>query len=341
MIIMRPAAMADLAQIERLAEASGPMVCTLPVHRRNLLEKVERSLSALQSDVMMPGEESYFFVLEETATGQLLGTSAIVAQAGYLEPFYGYRNDVIVHSSRALKVHNRIHALTLTHALSDHSQLCSFFIAPALRHTLLPQLLSLGRLLFIAQHPTRFSNELLAVLPGIADKSGHSPFWEHVGRKFFGIDYNQVEYYNGTRNKTFIAELMPHHPLYVSLLAEEAQAVMGQVHPDAELQFEILTSDGFEADDFVEIFDAGPIVTARRNTLMSWQQSKVASVDIGMPAMSDQQGLIINDQLADFRAIVAAIPTVNSTSICLKPEQATALKVEAVSRIRWLPLPEH
>lgn len=140
MIIMRPAAMADLAQIERLAEASGPMVYS-SVHRRNLLEKVERSLSALQSDVMMPGEESYFFVLEETATGQLLGTSAIVAQAGYLEPFYAYRNDVIVHSSRALKVHNRIHALTLTHALSDHSQLCPFFITQALRHTNLPQLL--------------------------------------------------------------------------------------------------------------------------------------------------------------------------------------------------------
>jgi arginine N-succinyltransferase len=341
MIIMRPAAMADLAQIERLAEASGPMVCTLPVHRRNLLEKVERSLSALQSDVMVPGEESYFFVLEETATGQLLGTSAIVAQAGYLEPFYAYRNDVIVHSSRALKVHNRIHALTLTHALSDHSQLCSFFITQALRHTHLPQLLSLGRLLFIAQHPERFSQELLAVLPGIADKTGRCPFWEHVGRKFFGIDYNQVEYYNGTRNKTFIAELMPHHPLYVPLLAEEAQAAVGQVHSDADLQFEMLTHDGFEADDFVEIFDAGPIVTARRNTLTSWQQSKMAVVDIGMPEMSDQQVLIINDQLTDFRAIVAAIPTVNSTSICLKPEQATALQVEAGSRIRWLPLPEH
>ncbi|WP_024870656.1 arginine N-succinyltransferase [Tolumonas lignilytica] len=341
MIIMRPAAMADLAQIERLAEASGPMVCTLPAHRRNLLDKVEQSLSALQSDVMMPAEESYFFVLEETATGQLLGTSAIVAQAGYLDPFYAYRNDVIVHSSRALKVHNRVHALTLTHALSDHSQLCSFFITPALRNTHLPQLLSLGRLLFIAQHPERFSQALLAVLPGIADKAGHSPFWEHVGRKFFGIDYNQVEYYNGTRNKTFIAELMPHHPLYVSLLNEEAQAVMGLVHPDAELQFEILSGDGFEADNFVEIFDAGPIVTARRNTLYSWQQSKVATVEIGMPEMTDQLGLVINDQLIGFRAIVTHIPAMNSSSFCLKPEHAEALKVDAGSRIRWLPLPEH
>jgi len=65
-----------------------------------------------------------------------------------------------------------------------------------------------------------------------------------------------------------------------------------------------------------------------------------------MPEMSDQQGLIINDQLTGFRAIVAAIPSVNiptanSTSICLKPEQAAALKVEKGSRIRWLPLPEH
>ena len=134
---------------------------------------------------------------------------------------------------------------------------------------------------------------------------------------------------------------MPHHPLYVPLLAEEAQAAIGLVHPDAELQFEMLTNDGFEADDFVEIFDAGPIVTARRNTLTSWQQSKVARVDIGMPEISDQQGLIINAQLADFRAIVATVPTTNSASLCLKPEQAAALKVEKGSHIRWLPLPEH
>ena len=102
----------------------------------------------------------------------------------------------------------------------------------------------------------------------------------------------------------FIAELMPHHPLYVSLLAEEAQAALGQVHPDARLQFDLLEEDGFEADDFVEIFDAGPVVQARRTTLHSWQTSQLARVaDISPSRQSNAPTcLLVNTALAEFRA---------------------------------------
>jgi arginine N-succinyltransferase len=346
MLVMRPAQLADLAQIERLAQASGPMVCTLPVSHDHLLHKIRHSLASLRAEVELPGEESYFFVLEESQSGQLLGTAAIIAQAGYREPFYAYRNDVVIHSSRALKVHNRLHALTLAHDLTDHSQLCSFYLAPEWRQGYWPQLLSLGRLLFIAQHPARFSPDLAAVLPGVVDEQGRSPFWEQVGRKFFGIDYNQVEHYHGTRDKTFIAELMPHHPLYVSLLAEEALAVMGQVHPDASLQFELLVDDGFEADDYIEIFDAGPVITARRTVLQSWQQSRVsplARID-ALPVAETQplreHYLLINSQLENFRALVAKLPDPQQEPLVLSPAQARGLGVQIGDAVRWLPLPE-
>ncbi len=35
----------------------------------------------------------------------------------------------------------------------------------------------------------------------------------------------------GTGQKAFIAELMPKHPIYTRFLSEEAQAVIGEVHP--------------------------------------------------------------------------------------------------------------
>lgn len=341
MILMRPATLTDLPQIEQLAEASGPMVCTLPVSRDHLLQKISRSLASLRAEVQQPAEESYFFVLEESQSGQLLGTSALIAQAGYHEPFYAYRNDVRVHSSRALGVHHRLHVLTLAHDLTDHTQLCSFYIDPALRHGLWPRLLSLGRLLFIAQHPERFSPDLVALMPGVVDGAGRSPFWEQVGRKFFGIDYNQVEYYHGTRNKTFIAELMPHHPLYVSLLADEAQAVMGQVHPDAGLQFGMLVDDGFEADDYIEIFDAGPVVTARRDLLQSWQRSgmaRLAALGEADPA-SSRPCLLLNTRLEAFRATVAAITPPEAGLLTLSADLADALRVGVGDAVRWLPLP--
>lgn len=345
MVLLRPAQLADLPQIEQLALASGPMVCTLPVSRDHLRQKISHSLASLRADVQVPGEESYFFVLEERASGRLLGTAAIIAQAGYREPFYAYRNDILIHSSRALQVHNRLHALTLAHDLSDHSQLCSFYLDPEWRQGHWPQLLSLGRLLFIAQHPQRFAPDLAAVMPGVADGQGRSPFWEQVGRKFFGIEYNQVEYYHGTRNRTFIAELMPHHPLYVSLLAEEAQAVMGQVHPDASLQFELLVEQGFEADDYIEIFDAGPVLTARRALLQSWQHSRVSPLvavePLCQPPKAGQtQYLLMNDQLENVRALVAPLADPQQNPLVLSPELARDLGVRVGDDVRWLPLPE-
>ncbi|CAM3880727.1 Arginine N-succinyltransferase subunit alpha [Vibrio aerogenes CECT 7868] len=271
MIILRPARQGDIQQIEQLAHDSGTQVSTLPAQRAYLVERVSHSMDSFRQEVLAPGEENYLFVLEETVTGQILGTGGIVALAGFLEPFYAFRNDILIHSSRALKIHSRIHALTLTHDLSDHSQLCSFYVVPALRDSLYPALVTLGRLMYMAVHKERFAEDWMAVLPGIADASGRAPFWDHVGRKFFRMSYHEVEHYNSTLDRTFIAELMPHHPLYVPLINEEAQAVMGQIHPDSELQYRLLFDQGFEADKYVEIFDAGPILTARKNTLNLWQ----------------------------------------------------------------------
>jgi arginine N-succinyltransferase len=337
MIILRPAQLSDLGQIERLAQASGPMVCTLPAQRSLLLKKIERSIASFAHDVWLPGEESYFFVLEEITTGQILGTAAINALAGFEEPFYALRNEIFIHSSRALRIHNRIHALSLTHDLSDHSQLCSFYVVPAIRDTVYPQLLTLGRLLYMSAHPSRFAEEWMAVLPGIADDKGHAPFWEHVGRKFFGMDYNQVEYYNGTKEKSFIAELMPHHPLYVPLLAEAAQEVMGQVHHDAELQCRLLAEQGFEADRYVEIFDAGPILCVKSNGVGTAQHRTPVPLSDRVCEVAAGMCLIATETPLGFCAVVAEA-NVTEGGWQLTQEVRDALAMSADAKVWCMPL---
>lgn len=163
MIVLRPAKLSDIKQIERLADKSGTLVCTLPAIREFLVSKIEKSIHSFEQDVLSPGEESYFFVLEEADTGQVLGTGAINALAGFQEPYYSFRNDTMIHSSRELNVHSRIHALKLNHDLSDHSQLCTFYVVPSIRETVYPQLVTLGRLLFMTTHGERFTNDWMAV----------------------------------------------------------------------------------------------------------------------------------------------------------------------------------
>ncbi|MGX9416920.1 arginine N-succinyltransferase [Vibrio sp. WJH972] len=274
MIVLRPAQPNDICYLERFANASGPLVSTLPESHTHLLGKVEQSKQSFAKAVTAPSNESYLFVLEDSSTGRLLGTGGINALAGNQAPFYSYRTEFKIHASRKLNVNNRVKALILNHDLSDHSQLCSFYIDPEFAESLYPSVITLGRLLYMSVAPQRFSDQWMAVLPGIFDEHGVAPFWEHVGRKFCDIDYSQVEYYNSTREKTFIVEMMPYHPLYVTLMHKEAQDVIGLIHERAALQNTLLTEQGFGPDNYVEIFDAGAILTARRKDILLTQQTK-------------------------------------------------------------------
>lgn len=121
MLVLRPAQLADLADVRRLAADSPVGVTSLPDDDERLREKIVASEASFAAEVSFNGEESYFFVLEDTEQGRLVGCSAIVASAGYSEPFYSFRNETFVHASRSLGIHNKIHALSLCHDLTGTS----------------------------------------------------------------------------------------------------------------------------------------------------------------------------------------------------------------------------
>jgi len=277
--LFRAAGPGDLDAFERIANASEIGITTLPADRAVLATKLARSAQAFASVDDSSGEEIYLFVLEDLeAPGgpRVVGTSGIAASAGFADRFYSYRNEMVVHHSAELDASNRIHTLHLCHDLTGYTLLTSFFIEPAYADTLAPQLLSRARLLFIKEFEDRFSDRIAAESPGLADDTGRCPFWDAVGRRFFDMDYPQVERITGGRSKAFIAELMPHSPIYVPLLGEAAQWAIGQLHPVGELPFSILIDEGFDTETYVDIFDGGPTVEARVAMLKSVQRSRTA-----------------------------------------------------------------
>ncbi len=56
---------------------------------------------------------------------------------------------------------------------------------------------------------------------------------------------------------------MPTYPIYVPLLPEAAQRVLGEPDSKALLAYDIHLEEGFETDRFIDIFDAGPVLTAQ------------------------------------------------------------------------------
>ena len=334
MLVMRPAQVADLQQVQRLAADSPVGVTSLPDDAERLKEKILASEASFAAEVSYNGEESYFFVLEDTQTGQLVGCSAIVASAGFSEPFYSFRNETFVHASRELKIHNKIHVLSLCHDLTGNSLLTSFYVQRELVNTSIAELNSRGRLLFMASHPERFADAVVTEIVGYSDDQGESPFWNAVGRNFFDLNYSEAEKLSGLKSRTFLAELMPHYPIYVPLLPDEAQEAMGQVHPRAQITFDILMREGFETDNYIDIFDGGPTLHARTSGIRSIAQSRLVPVRIGEVPKATRSYLVTNGLLQDYRALVAELDWVPGKPVTLSAETAEALGIGEGASVR-------
>lgn len=266
MTIARLAGERDLPAMLRLAETADSRVYTLPRTKSELQRAIDWSIESATRKVDVPGDEQYLLALENDA-GDLLGMAAIRATAGTQGTFFSFRNDVIHHASRDLRITNNVHVLTLSSDLTGHTQLLSFFVGPNTSRAQ-AELLSRARLALAAIDRRRFSQHFFSSLAGWCDEQLASPFWDALGRKFFSMDFIEAERaVAGARNKTLIVELMPHYPVYVPLLPPDARAAIGQLHDAAALPFEILEAEGFEGEVYVDIFDGGPILEAHASKL--------------------------------------------------------------------------
>lgn len=305
MKIIRPIAEADLAGLLHLAQTAGTGFTSLPPVRSVLQRKIERSLASFASSVQAPGLERYMFVLEDSARAELLGCCAIEAACGLDEPFYNYRVGLTVHASRRLQVYRRVPTLYLANDLTGAAVLCSLFLRRDARAAGLGQLLARSRFLFMAAHPQRFGAKVVAELRGISDAQGRSPFWDGLGRHFFSIDYDDAEHAVGRGNKAMIAELMPQHPIYTVLLPEDAQAALGQVHPETAPALRLLEREGFRYQGYVDIFDAGPAVEAPLAEIVSVKHSRLISAREG--GAQGLPHLIASERLRDWRCVLGQV----------------------------------
>ncbi|MBF7054941.1 arginine N-succinyltransferase [Halomonas sp. KAO] len=340
MLVVRPIAAADLPALERLAGGAVPRLTNLPVHRDRLEERIARSRQAFAKSVECPGDEHYTFVLEDLVRGEVVGTATVRAQAGAQDAYYTYRQETLIHASQQLNVRREVQTLALSHEVSEASLLCAYSLAPRYRGTSAESLLRRARLMLIAQYPERFATLLAMAFPGYLDADGESPFWNSVGRHFFVRDYEEINTLAGIRSKSFIAEVMPQFPLYLSLLTPQARAAIGREHPDHEVALAEMLGEGFQRSRHVDIFDAGPVIKAERERLQSFRRAAWHPVRI-RPAHTlpdAEPAMVANQRLADFRCVVARYALSPTGQLMLSPEHAEVLGVEEGRAVLAAPL---
>lgn len=335
MMIIRPIKMDDLEDIVTLASKTGAGLTTLPHNKAHLQTKIQDSLNAFDKIGGDLGDETYLFVLEESSTGKIVGISGIVAAVGTSKPFYTYKINTEVHYSQSTNIYKNLKFLTLTNDFTGAAEICTLFLSPDFRGSGNGQLLSKSRFLFMAQHPSRFGDDIVAEMRGVSDDEGHSPFWDNVGRHFFGMDFDVADKENGEGNSQFIAELVPHHPIYVDMLSKEAQATLGKVHPHTKPAEQMLEAEGLRNTGYIDIFDAGPTIVAPFNLVTSIKESEQLVVEISDVKMQQtQNAMISNTEIKGFRACLAKLALPTNGKVIISSEIASSLMIKAGEKVR-------
>ncbi len=335
-MIVRPVKVSDLPALMTLVEQAGPGFTTLPANEDRLAHRVRWAQRAFAEQVER-ADADYLFVLEDDEQ-RVVGVSAMAGAVGLREPWYNYRLGVTVSSAPDLGIQRQIPTLFLNNELTGQSELCSLFLRHDQRNGSNGRLLSLGRLLFVAEFPHLFGEKMIAELRGSADENGCSPFWDSLGRHFFQMDFTHADHLSGLGNKAFIAELMPRQPLYTCLLTEQAQAAIGQTHPNTQPALKILQAEGFTHKGYIDIFDGGPVIEAPIRSIRTVRDSLELTLSLGTPDEQAALWLIHNRRLENCRITVAPGRLVGN-SLMVDRLTAKRLQLQPGNSVRAVLLP--
>lgn len=331
--LIRPILESDLPVLIKIVQQLGPGFTSLPNDLAFLEKRVSRSIESFSEKIEKP-ERFYLFVLESIKDKKIIGTSAIQSDVAHPWPFYNYRLSKLAQYSQVL---NRSQESQILHLVSDYqgsAEIGGLFLDPSYRGSGGGSFLSRSRFLFIAEFPDLFPDTLIAEMRGICDQAGHSPFWDAVGRPFFGMDFSEADLLRATKGNLFISELMPKYAVYVALLPQSAREVIGQVHEKAKPALHVLEKEGFQFRHYVDILNAGPTVEVAKKDLRTLKESHLRVI-AGCKKLTTQEQWMLCNRKMDYRATIGSIELTDSGEVFIEEDTAEVLKVSVGDTIRY------
>lgn len=274
--VIRPVVAADFDQIFDLAKISGGGMTNLPNDEQALRARIDFAVDSFVNGGATPSGETYLMVLERD--GQVIGTTAVFSAVGLAAGFINYKILEEFHQSQELGKKTRRRVLIPSHDFTGSAEVGSLFLSPDARGGGFGKFLSRARYLFMAQKPEIFDAHVCAELRGWRAPDGSLPFWEALGRHFFDIEFEQADLHNSAHGNQFIQDLLPRHPVYEVFLGDKARACMGKPHDGARPAYEMLIAEGFEFNNYIDIFDGGPLLDCPLDRIKTVRESIVATI---------------------------------------------------------------
>ncbi len=306
MLIVRCVREDDLDSLFDLIQKSEFGLTTLKISKNELESRIERSLFAFRQKDARPQGQPYVFVMEDMSNGRLVGTCAIYSKVGGFEPMYSYEIKKSIHTSEGLGIKKEIDTLHLRAQHDGPTEIGSLFLSPDYWGGGHGRLLSMSRFLFLAEFRERFEDKVIAEMRGVVDSNGVSPLWSALGSHFFQMDFPKAETLT-TQSKKVIGDLMPRHPIYLPLLPQEAQDVIGKVHANTEPALAMLLKEGFENRGLVDLFDGGPTIECELENIRAVRESKFGTVGAIAETVDGGTQQIISNTRLDFRTCLGQV----------------------------------
>ena len=321
---------------------------------RAMLEKIIRSarksFSGRQNAL---SDGHYLFVLVTEPKNRVIGTAMIYGQHGTPSDPHMYF-DILEdeHYSTTLDRHFRHMTLRLGFSYEGPSEIGALVLDPKFRAGGLGKPLSFVRFLFLAMYRDRFRDEVIAELMPPLEEDGRSRLWDHIGRRFTGLDYQEADKLSHS-NKEFVISLFPMQ-MNATLLPEDVRALIGQVGEQTKGVRRMLESIGFQYADRIDPFDGGPHLHAVTDDITVVKQSRSKTVALE-PMPDDVESAVLNQRLAvsgvgralvavgqlegptKFRATVAAV-RIHGSEIAITEQTRNLLRVRTGETVFTTPV---
>lgn len=270
--LLREAAPPDALQILRLSRLLDSI--NLPTEEQVLNAMLAQSSASFRGKITHREDGVHLFVLEDFESRNIVGAAMILAKHGtpdsphfYLEMAEDQRY------SKTLKKMFRHTYLTLRRCIDGPTELGGLIVDPAYRQhpAKVGKQLSFVRFLYMAMHPERFEDEVLAEIMPPLTEDKESLFWECYGKRVTGLSFREADKLS-MKDKEFIDALFPSIPLYVCMLPVEVQEQLGKVGPESQGAAYLLEKIGLRFLRHVDPFDGGPFYGAKMKDLVLVQQ---------------------------------------------------------------------
>lgn len=289
--VIRGAQLEDISQLLELAKQAA--LLNLPADRRVLEQKIERSVASFSGELPKDQAE-YLFLIEDLEGQVVVGSSLILAKHG--TPSSPHSSFKVIKRDRFSKDLGIgfIHQVLRFHQSTDGpTEIGGLIVDRSYRRRpeKLGRQISLVRFLYMAIHPERFEKRVLCELTPPLTDEGRSEFWEALGRRFTGLNYQEADLIS-QQNKEFIQSLFPEEDIYLTLLNSKARLVLGRVGVETRPAQHLLEKIGFRYLDEVDPFDGGPHYGAELATISIVSQAKKLTVSSAESQLYSQRGLV-------------------------------------------------